>query len=183
MGQLDLPLTDEGIRQASYWRDTLAEKDFSAVYSSDLMRCVRTAQIVAGSRSVDLRTISQFREIDLGEWQGLEVDDAKRRFPDQWRERGANLVRYRTPGGESFEDLSARVVPMFVKLVTQGDGDLLIVAHQGVNRMILCHALAMPVSALLRIAQDYGCLNVISHKNGAWQTHALNLRPFLTTAI
>ena len=119
----------------------------------------------------------------MGEWQGLEVNDVKKRFPDQLRERGANLARYRTPGGESFEDLFDRVVPTFVKLVTQADGDLLIVAHQGVNRMILCHALAMPVSALLRIAQDYGCLNVISHKKGVWQTLALNLRPFLATAI
>ena len=183
VGQLDLPLTDEGIRQASYWRDALAEKDFSAVYSSDLERCVRTAQIIAGSRSLALRTISEFREIALGEWQGLEVNDVKKRFPDQLRERGANLARYRTPGGESFEDLFDRVVPTFVKLVTQADGDLLIVAHQGVNRMILCHALAMPVSALLRIAQDYGCLNVISHKKGVWQTLALNLRPFPATAI
>jgi probable phosphoglycerate mutase len=183
VGQRDLPLTKKGIRQAAWWHDTLKGKEFSALFCSDLSRCVRTAEIIAGPGMHSLVRVPQFREIYLGEWEGLAVEDVRNRFPDQWRDRVANLSGYRPPGGESFLDLQSRVVPMFEELVTSADGDLLIVAHNGVNRMILCHVLGMPAGNLLRIAQDYGCLNVISHDHDGRQVLALNLRPGLGNPV
>ncbi len=151
-------------------------KEFSARYCSDLSRCVHTAEIIAGP-GAPVERVPELREIRLGEWDGVPVGEIKKRFPDQWRERGANLAAYRTPGGESFLDLQSRAATKFEELVTNADGDVLIVAHSGVNRMILCHVLGMPAGNLLRIVQDYGCLNVIHCEEGAWMLSAMNLRP------
>jgi alpha-ribazole phosphatase len=177
VGQRDLPLTEEGIRQAEWWRAALKEIEFSAVYCSDLQRCVQTAQIVAGPGRPPLEYTPQFREIRLGEWEGVPVNEIRTRFPDDWRDRYANLGRYVVPGGESFADLGARVIPMFEKLAAASKGDVLITAHSGVNRVILCHTLGAPVDNIIRISQDYACLNVIVYEGASPHVQAMNLRP------
>lgn len=177
VGQRDLPLTNEGIRQATWWRDALKDFVFSAVYCSDLQRCVRTAEIVAGAERPSLEPTPQFREIHLGEWEGVPVEKIRTRFPDQWRDRYANLAHYVVPGGESFADVGARVIPMFEKIVASASGDVLITAHSGVNRVILCHVLGAPTDRILCISQDYACLNVIAIEGGAAQVQSMNLRP------
>jgi probable phosphoglycerate mutase len=53
------------------------------------------------------------------------------------------------------------VVPAFERLAGETDSDLLMVGHAGVNRVILCHLLGMPLANLFRLGQDPGCLNVI----------------------
>jgi probable phosphoglycerate mutase len=84
---------------------------------------------------------------------------------------------YRPPEGESFRDLQKRVLPVFKEIVSAARGNVLIVAHAGVNRVVLCHVLGMPINHLFRIAQDYGCLNVIETRGNLFSVTSLNARP------
>ena len=52
--------------------------------------------------------------------------------------------------------------------------DLLLVCHAGVNRVILCHLLGMPLANLFRIGQDSGCLNIIEKNRQGFQVAAMN---------
>ncbi len=177
VGQLDKPLVAEGQRQAEQWREVFEAIELEAIFCSDLQRSLETASIIAGEKHPLPRTVTGLREISLGEWEGLAMSHVRQNFPQQWQERGLNMAGYRPPCGESFNDLKNRVIPVYKKLVSESKRDILIVAHAGVNRMILGHLLGMPVANLFRLNQDYAGLNLIDYSSGLPRIAALNLSP------
>lgn len=174
IGQLDLPLAEEGARQAERLRKIFAGVALGAVYCSDLSRSRRTAEIIADGKEVAVDCRSELREISLGEWEGCAFADIARRFPGEFKARGADIAYYRVPGGESFADCSKRVVAAFHELLGKAAGDVLIVGHAGVNRLLLCHILGVPVANLFRIGQDYGCVNIIQCTNAGFRLRLAN---------
>jgi alpha-ribazole phosphatase len=175
IGWTDLPLNENGVRQARQWRTKLSGTVFEKIYCSDLCRTRQTAEIICEKRGVDIRDTPALREIHLGEFETLLMAEIKDRFPDKWRERGENLFSYRPVGGESFSDLCDRVLPEFEAIAGDATGNTLIVAHAGVNRMILCRVLGMPPEHLFRIGQDYACLNRIDCGITPYRVTAMNI--------
>ncbi len=176
IGQLDLPLSDEGVRQAGDLQKLLAPLPLAAVYSSDLARSRRTAELIAAGRGIAVTPLSGLREISHGRWEGCTFADIARRYPDEFRARGADIAYYRTPGGESFADCSQRVIAAFRALLAASAGDIAIVGHAGVNRLLLCHVLGLPLAHLFRLGQDYGCLNIIHYSDAGYRLQLANYR-------
>ena len=176
IGQTDLPLNHAGRLQAKCWQEWLSDVRIARIISSDLSRCMETARILCNDRPNIVKPLSGLREINLGDWDGMTFRRVRERWPDAFRQRGMQMARFRPPGGgESFLDLQQRVVPIFEKAVDQAGGNLLMVAHAGVNRMILCHLLGMPPQNLFRIAQDSGAMNLIGRQASGYQIQAINL--------
>ena len=177
IGQMDLPLSDKGRRQAQYWLEWLAEVPIARIIASDLSRSMETARIIAAGRSLEVTPVAGLREIHLGQWDGMSFRQVNERWPNALRKRGMEMDRYRPPGGESFLDLQQRVVPVLEKGIEQISGNILMVAHAGVNRVILCHLLGMPLQNLFRIAQGCGAMNLIDRQNHGYRIQSLNLLP------
>ncbi len=178
IGRTDVPLSETGNRQAGWWREELASRHFKRVICSDLRRTCETAGIIAEGRYVAVETWPELREIDLGKWDGLSQDEVRRRFPGDYERRGLNPAGFRPENGESFFDVSCRVMPVFEKIVSStAEGNILMVGHAGVNRVILSFLLEMPLSNLFRLGQDFGCLNVIEFSNGQVRIRSMNLVP------
>jgi alpha-ribazole phosphatase len=177
IGRTDRPLSPVGRAQAQWWSQKLSDVFFEAIYACDLKRSKETAEILAAGRQIPVRLQPGLREIDLGQWEGRTIASVRSCFPDEFQGRGLDFAHYRPPGGESFTDLRDRVVPTFECIVRETRENVLIVGHAGVNRMILCYVLGLPVGHLFRIAQDYGCLNMIEKKTGFHQVTAFNWRP------
>lgn len=179
VGWTDLPLTDKGRLQAAWWQRELSGVVFDRIISSDLQRSVETAEIIAkGRNNVAIELRPDLREIHLGRWDGMRMEEVRLQYPSQYEERGIDPAAFRPEGGESFLDLSDRVIPAFGKLAeTGGSGNILIVAHGGVNRVILCGLLGMPLPNLFRLAQDFGCLNMLACGREWTQIRAVNLVP------
>lgn len=175
IGQSDLPLNDAGRAQASCWQQELAPISLERIFCSDLSRSLETARIIAEGRSEPVQPLHKLREINLGAWDGLPFDDVQRLYPTEYERRGAAMVTYRTPGGECFADLAARVVPLFVEIVRGSSGNLLFVGHSGVNMVIICHILGMPLENLFRIRQDYACMNIIDFGNKGMRLRKMNI--------
>jgi len=168
IGQLDVPLSSEGIKQAERVAEALAGVELTAVYCSDLRRSLQTATVVsecltkaAGQAAPRPQARPDLREISLGTWEGASIDDVRRQHPAEFKARGQDMASYRPPGGESFADCRQRAVRALGEIIAATSGNLLVVAHAGLNRTLLCHLLGMPLENLFRIEQDYGCLNVI----------------------
>lgn len=161
IGWTDVPLNETGISQAESWRVAFAGIGFDHIFSSNLDRTRLTAHIIARDRKITVHEVPELREIHLGELENLPFAEVQNRLPDTWRQRGKDLFAYRPAGGESFADLQQRVLPAFEKIAESAAGPVLIVAHAGVNRIILCHLLGMPPENLFRLGQDYACLNRI----------------------
>lgn len=177
IGQLDLPLNPDGRRQAESLREALSGIELSAVYCSDLKRSVDTAEAIAGPHGLPCTARRDLREVSLGQWEGLTFDQVRRGSPEEFTARGQDMVHYRPPEGESFLDCTLRVIPAFYDIIHSNRGNILIVAHAGVNRIILSQALGASLDDLFEIKQDYGCLNVIRHRSQAFEVNLLNSLP------
>jgi len=175
VGQVDLPLNEKGLQQACVWRQKLKTGLFEKIYSSDLSRARQTALIIAGDHNGKVQSRPALREINLGAWEGLSVAEAQARFPEDWQRREKDLVTFRPPGGESFTDLAVRIEAVFNQIVQGHKGDIFIVAHAGVNRVILCRVLGMDLANLFRLGQDYGAMNLIERYKDDWRVVAMNI--------
>jgi len=173
IGQTDIPLGENGRRQAECWGEAWAGRIWDRVYASDLVRSLETAQIIVGSRHPVL-ALPGLREIAMGEWDGQPMAEIRARYPEAWELRGRSFDTFRPPGGESFADLRDRVLPVFNRIAGKARGPVLIVAHAGVNRVILCGLLGVPLCRLFEVKQDYGCLNRIDCGSGGLRVSAVN---------
>jgi alpha-ribazole phosphatase len=161
IGQSDVPLSQAGIEQAEAWQEYFQKKLPKKIFCSDLKRCVLTAKIVAGPFPERICIKKELREISLGRWEGVAMEDIQKKFPRQWELRGNNLKGFRPPEGESFSDLSQRVLPTFYTLCENTPGDILIASHAGVIRVILADVLKIDLNDILQIPQEYGALNIL----------------------
>jgi probable phosphoglycerate mutase len=179
VGQIDLPMSEEGEAQIRELARRLGDVALDAVYCSDLGRSRRTAELLAGGRVVPLHVLPGLREIGLGAWEGLPRREVAEHWPAEYEQRGRDIANFRPPGGESFADLALRVLSFWQSVTAEnGPGTIAIAAHAGVNRAILCHVLCMPLSNLFRLAQPHGCLNVIE-----WDRHGPTVRLLGATGI
>lgn len=174
IGRTDLPLSAQGQAQARRLARDLAPGGIHRIYASDLRRTLETARIIAAGLGLDVVTEPALREIDLGDWEGRTMAEVEREDPDGYHRRGLDLAGFRPPGGESFDDLARRVVPVFESIAAADQGAAIIVAHAGVNRVIIADLLGMPRSNILRLGQDYGAVNVIEYRPTAMVVRGVN---------
>jgi probable phosphoglycerate mutase len=180
LGQRDVPLDAEGERQADVLGRALAQTPCDAAYCSDLERARETLRRILARRErrpVPMAT-PLLREIALGNWEGLTVDEVRERHPGQYEGRGADLAGFRPTGGESFADVQARAV-RFLDSLGPLTGDVLAVAHGGFNRTLLCHVLGLDLAELFSLAQEYCCVNVLRREHGRWAVVSSGLCPHL----
>ena len=167
VGTADLPMSPAGeaqIRELAARLRPHVSPD--AIYCSDLKRSQRTAELLAGGQVVPIRVRPALREIDMGDWDGLLRRDVAARRPAEYAARGRDIGNFRPPGGESFADLAARMLPCWRDIVEDGATQTVAIAgHAGVNRVILCHLLGAPLANLFRIAQRPACVNLIEWRN------------------
>lgn len=174
LGQTDLPLNDNGLCQAQQLSQTLSHIPFCLIFSSPLHRAMQTATLASGGSMDAIRPVRAFAEINLGAWEGLTVAEVQQRFPGAYEERGRDLAHFRPPGGESFVDVADRALPALLEIAHSTPGPLLIVAHAGVNRALLCCLLQRPLAEVLHIPQDYGAINILEQVGERLRVKAIN---------
>jgi alpha-ribazole phosphatase/probable phosphoglycerate mutase len=163
-GHTDVDITNLGVQQMENLADALSGTEITAVYSSDLTRAVKGAEIIAERLNLKAKKVHAFRELYLGRWEGLTREEGVARFPDEADFRYRDLATTRIKGGENLQDLRNRVIPVLNTTLKEHHGEhICMVVHGGVNRVILCDAMGLPLENFFRIEQDYGCMNVIEY--------------------
>jgi probable phosphoglycerate mutase len=152
----------------------LLDKEVSRLLCSPLSRCVDSAGIVGQALGLRPEAVPDLREIGLGSWEGLSVDEVRERFPGRYEARGRNMAGFRPPGGESFADVQRRAWAAFEAATAELDEPVAIVAHGGVNRVLLCRILGMPLQNLFRLEQDYACVNTLHCAHNEYRTCMVN---------
>jgi len=132
-GQLDIPLNETGRWQAHRLALATAEEGIDAIYSSDLLRALETAQAVAAGAAREIVTDVGLRERGFGEFEGLTYQEIGERWPElseRWRRRDPS---FGPPGGEVLTDFYARSVATVQRLAAAHPGQTIaVVAHGGV---------------------------------------------------
>jgi alpha-ribazole phosphatase len=163
-GHIDVDITENGVRQMHRLAGLLAGKVLSAVYSSDLIRSVKGARIIADKAGISPTSLEVLRERSVGAWEGLTAEEIKERFPEEYLLWRADLLNYRPPGGECLLDVKNRILPPYKRIVESHPGaEIALLLHGGVNRIILADALGMEIANLFRIDQAFGALNIIDY--------------------
>ncbi|MFZ5452096.1 MAG: histidine phosphatase family protein [Thermodesulfobacteriota bacterium] len=163
-GNNDIELSPQGIKQLEQAGAQLEDVELAGVYASDLTRAFQGAEIICRGRDIKPRTLPEFREIHFGVWEGLSFQEIAEKYPDHLQARFQDLANFRIPGGESLMDLKARALPALQGLIQEHQNQaFLLVAHAGLNRVILSEALGLSLQNLFRLDQNYGCLNIIDY--------------------
>ena len=175
-GRAELPLTDTGRREADATAKRIAASwRPAAIYTSPLGRCVETGAAIGKALGLAPSVVLRLNDIDYGDWQGLTRDEAYGRWPaeiDLWY---AHPDWAAIPGGETLQQVLARVVSTVRDIVRRHpDETVVFVAHDSVNRVLLLHALELPLSRYWRIKQSPCCINEIDFGPDGWVIHSIN---------
>lgn len=174
LGQSDLDLSQKGILQAQTLAHAFRNQKIRDIYCSTLIRTEHTAKIIAKEHNCNPIRIKDLKEINMGEWEGISFNEVKSLFPEEYEKRGKDIVNYCPPGGESFAEVSKRVIPSFNNIIQNSEGNIVIVGHAGVNRVILCHLMKLPMEKLLSIKQDYTGVNTILKNDNSYNLKFIN---------
>ena len=164
-GQEDIALSDVGIAQATALGQRLHELHIDRAIASPLVRARRTAELALGEqRASNLMFDDGFKEIAHGSWEGLLASEIHERDPERllaWRESPDSVQM--PDGGESLQQVLDRAWPALVRACSGlgADATLLIVAHDAVNRVLLCRILGIPLSKLWSFRQAPTTLNLL----------------------
>jgi probable phosphoglycerate mutase len=173
-----VPLNADGRRQAEAVARELAPVPFDRVLSSDLPRSIETANLVTAGRGLTVETCPELREIRPGRLADLAGTDIEQAFLGAFGHGLGPDSRFL--GGETFGSLAERVTACFRRLLGEaGWRSLLVVAHGGVNRVILAHALGVGLPAIAALEQDPCCINIVDvDAAGRFLVRLINHTPY-----
>ena len=168
-GITDVKLGALGLKQAEKLRDRLVEEKFDTIYSSNLKRTLETAEIIASKHQLPVIACAELREFNYGEIEGLNYEQIKQLYPEFYKsmmQRGSNL---RFPGGESVYQLNNRVSKFLLRLKKHTAKEtILIVAHFGLLRVLLCRLLGIGIKRRWQIHIDLASLSILeTNQQGA----------------
>jgi broad specificity phosphatase PhoE len=169
LGIRDIPLTDNGRRQASCVADALSMLPIVSVISSPLRRAADTAAFISKSCSVRLHLDSRLMEGSFGEWEGQTRDQ----IISSGGKNAELLACWETdpfcapPGGESIKSIQDRVIDLAGELIDQfPDASIALVSHVGPIKALLSAVLNIPLQATRRLFLDPATISVVE-----WGTH------------
>ncbi len=150
------------VKDSLYGKRPLDPPRLTAIYCSDLQRAVRSAEIIAEPYDLTPIRIPALRERNFGIWEGMSFTEIKERYPVEFEAWAGNPLKYSPVGGENTIEVNDRVVAALEDITGRHVGEnISVVAHGGVNRIILCHVMGVPLENIFRIEQDYGAINII----------------------
>jgi len=168
-GQIDIELNPTGQAQARALADGLRGHEFSAAYSSDLLRALQTAQIALAARKIAVSPAPTLRERHFGFLQGLTAAEASVINPTAHR-----LHRMRDPDqafdtGETLRSFAGRVLAGLAALAERHAGETVVAfTHGGVLDVIYRAATRRPLEAPRDFTLGNAALNWVDYRAGGW---------------
>lgn len=155
-GTIDVDLSQKGHKQAEILYDFFKDKDIKVVFSSPMKRCLAVAEKFKKTCRVIIK--NNLKERSFGIFEGLSWENVEKLHPKKAKDFLNDPFFYRVQNGESFFNVKNRVIPEINEILKAGENTL-IVAHGGINRVIISHLLDMKDESVLKISQDYACIN------------------------
>jgi len=168
-GQIDVPLNDNGRVQASQAAEFLKSVQIDSAVSSSMSRPKETAEIILKSHpEVELKLRDDLREISHGLWEGKFEVEIEHDYPGllhQWQQKPETV---QMPEGENLQQVWDRAVVGWNAIVeaAQPGDTILVVAHDAINKVILCYVAGLTPAAFWNFKQGNGAVSVIDYVKG-----------------
>ena len=175
MGQLDSRLTARGVEQSMAIARRLQTVPFDALYSSDLGRAVRTADIIGEACGKPVSLDAGLRERHMGIFQALTTAEMYRRFPAERAEYERLGDEYVVPGGESGRDKRERSVRALTAIAVRHPRQTVVVVTHGAFLMGFFEAvLSLPPGRGSTFRRHNASYNAFEYTAGQWRLETWN---------
>lgn len=170
-GTLDVPLNVQGSAEVAQMIDRLRDLNMEVVYASDSQPSLQTGEIIAEALDIKLKKLDAMENLNYGLWQGMLIDEVRRKQPKvyrQWQEMPQNLC---PPEGEMLSDAEQRV--------RVGIGKILKRHKEGVVGLVVPEPLATLVRHVLHQG-ELGDLWKTVGEHGRWEV--LDVTPHVSAS-
>jgi broad specificity phosphatase PhoE len=168
-GHLNSPLSPVGVKQAVDARKKIEGLPFDYAYSSSSGRALETISLLLDDCEFPVVPLDDLREINLGVWEGVAVEEVKRRYPLQHHAFWSKPEEYiPVSGGESFDEVCSRAVSVMDELFHLHPGKrLLVVSHAAFLKTYLCHITGLGNKAIWQEPKAVNLAYSVIRKNGS----------------
>jgi len=160
VGSTDVSLAEEGREQALRICKTLVPMHIDQVFCSPMKRCRETMELLSLDTPVEI--IDNLREIDFGRWEGHgfeEISTTDQELIENWRINGETFC---FPDGECVKDFNKRVELFSRRVVASTEERILIIAHGGTIRHLLCTFLGLSPEKKMIFDIQPGCFSTVA---------------------
>ncbi|HJH06206.1 MAG TPA: histidine phosphatase family protein [Fusobacterium ulcerans] len=170
-GRSDSPLTELGISQAEKLSEKLKDIEFTDFYSSPMGRTIQTTKIIMGDRKQEIKFIEEFKEISMGDIEGIPRSEFEEKYPKEFYDFFNNPVDYdpKVYHGENYYEVIERVKKGLDKLLSYlNDSDRVVVVTHGVTIKALFHVITkekMDVLGAAKVPQNTS-VSIVKYKDG-----------------
>lgn len=174
-GSSDVELSPEGIEQARRLAAHFPAREVGAIYSSDLVRAVMTAEILAAKFNLPVIKVSDLRETNFGDWEGKFFDELAKEYPVEFEKFFKSPEELCPPHGETFLESQVRAWAALGKIFVEHENqNVVVVSHGAVIRLILCAALEIPIRKMWAISQFNLAVNILRMDDGQITVELVN---------
>lgn len=148
-GQIDVPLTDLGIKQGKATGEFLKDEKIDAFYSSELTRAYDTACFSAEYHNMPVTKDSGLNEIFGGKWENMAYPDIVKYFPESYNTWENNIGLVHCDGGESVEEVQTRVYNAVENIAKQHPGQTVFIGTHGMAlRAFILKVMGLPLEKM-----------------------------------
>jgi alpha-ribazole phosphatase len=177
-GHGDPPLNERGRRQAHFLQQRLADESLQAILASDLRRALETADILAAPHGLRVQAEPRLRELHFGDWEGLTYAEIQQTAGNALANWENDPLQARPPNGENLTGLAQRLQAFLADLgVHAPESTILLVAHRGSLRVLLCLLLGRPVERHWEYRLDLASVSEVKLVAGRAELIRLNETP------
>jgi alpha-ribazole phosphatase len=154
-GWTDLPLNENGIKQAAYAAERLKNEDIDIIYASPLKRAYETAKLINGNHNSNIILTDALKERNFGKWEDKTLEAISECYPEECTAWQCDWANYMIESGESAVQAFQRVNAFVSNLVEEKKGfKILIVSHLGPIRYITVDMLGLTINDIWRFTID-----------------------------
>jgi alpha-ribazole phosphatase len=174
-GRSDISLNEDGREQVKLLAERLRTEEIDAFYASDLRRAWETAEAIAAHHDLPIHAAPRLQEIGFGAWEGKTHEQIKEDDPeslDRWYD---DPIHASPPGGETLKEVTRRVEAAYQGVMDRHPEEtVLIAAHGGTLRVLLCLALGVPPQKYWQFRFDVASLSELNTYDKGTVLSALN---------
>ena len=159
IGSRNVPLSTAGKKQIEEIQKYFKKSKTAKIIASPMLRCRESCEILFSEQSVIYD--NDLREVDFGRWEGLTFNEIAAKDPDLIPDWADCVNTFSFPEGESVSDFTCRVHVAADRIVAMSEQNIIIVAHGGVIRALLCYFLKLNPSHYLLFKIKKGCFTTL----------------------
>jgi probable phosphoglycerate mutase len=187
-GRHDMPLSEEGRKQAAKTAAVLRRHQIRFLFSSPLRRALDTASIIAKESSLAVNVLEGLADVDFGDWEGRTVHEVSSQYAEMYHTYRQHPEHASFPGGETLNGCLERVIRTFHGITNHVDAsggepmsvdagssaDAVIVTHRVVLKLIILGILGLSTAAFWKVRLDTCSISLVSQHDGLFTVTKLN---------